>query len=122
MAKRSSNFTRVLDKVLKAEYVYVKNTGIRVLVTDIDFHKGQRTITGHVKFIDTPNKKTLLMCEQCNIDVRENNKAPSVLGAPTPSANPSTFDTLVNAVMDLDNLSIFPYETRAAKILYKKEK
>ena len=115
LARKTSNFTQILDKVLKAEPVYVKGTGIRVMITDIDFHKGQRSVHGRVKFLGTPTKKALMKCEQCNIDIREDGRP---LGAPAPT--PPTYNISVQSVIDLDNLSVTPYETKAAKILYKK--
>lgn len=115
LPRKTSSFSAILDKVLKAEPVYIKGTGIRVLITDIDFHKGQKSVSGRVKFLDTPTKKALMKCEQCNIDVREDGRP---LGAPSPV--PPTYNVAVNSVIDLDNLSVTPYETKAAKILYKK--
>lgn len=120
---RSSNFTKLLDSVLKAEAVYVKGTGIRVLVTDIDYNKGQRSVHGRVKFLDVPTKKAVQMCEQVNIDVRENSRPVNTLGGGNqPTAQIPNFDITVNSIIDLDNLSTTPFETKAAKILYKKQK
>lgn len=119
---RNNSFTSVLDNVLRAEPVYVKGTGIRVLVTDIDYNRGQKTVHGRIKFLDTPTKKTLLKCEQCSIDVREVNRPAGPLGSVPAIPYTPTYETIINSVIDLDNLSVTPYETKAAKILYKKQK
>ena len=120
LARPSNAFQKVLEQILKVEPVYVKDTGIKVLVTDIDFHEGQTNITGRIKFLDIPTKKVLLKCHQVNIDVRENTPIRS-LGSP-PSPQPPTYDVAVNAIIFIDRLSVTPYETKAAKILYKNQK
>lgn len=119
---RSNRLRKILGAVLSAETLYVTSTGTKVLVTDIDYHKGQREVLARVKFIDAPDKKTILKCEQFNVDVREVNSPPTPLGQLPPPSHIPVYRVDITAVVNIENLSTLPYETKAAKILYKKTK
>ena len=119
---RGNRLRRILGAILAAEHVYIVSTGTKVLVTDIDYHKGQREVLARIRFIDAPDKKTILKCEQFNVDVREVNAPPTPLGMAPPATHVPVYRTDINAVVNIENLSLIPYETSAAKILYKKQK
>lgn len=109
----------ILNSILAAEPVYISGTGTKVLVTDIDYHRGQKEVYARIKFVDTPDKKTIMKCSEFNVSVRENNRPPAPLGqAPAPYI--PTYSVNINSVIKIEGLSITPYETKAAKILYKK--
>ena len=113
---KKSEFTRVMENILKAEPVYIKESGIKVVVTDIDHHKGAKAIFCKIDFIDVPSKKVLLKCENFSIDVRDVS-LPVSLNSPAPAKQ---YKISSNAVINMDHLSTTPYETKAARILYKK--
>ena len=120
MAKSSNNLRRVLGNILLAEPLYVTGTGTKVLVTSIDYTKGQKEVLARVKFLDIPDKKTIMKCEQFQVDVREPRNGPSVNLGGQPTQSTQNYEIRVDSAINLDNLSTTPYETRAAKILYKK--
>lgn len=112
---RDSEFTTVMEMILKGEIVYIKNTGVKVFVQDINYHKGQRKdFTVQIRFEDVPTKKSIEMCE--NFHVRAN-RGPNTLGS---SVNYSSVS--IDAHIKFTALSAIPYETKAAKTLYKKQK
>lgn len=116
---RDNKLRKVLNSILAAEPLFISGTGTKVIVTDIDYNKGQREVIARIKLIDPPDKKTILKCEQFNIDVRETNSPANSLGqAPVPYIPQYRVD--INCLINIELLSLTPYETKAAKILYKK--
>lgn len=116
---RENRLRKILNNVLTAEPLFIMGTGTKVLVTDMDYREGQREVYARIKFIDTPDKKTILKCHEFAVDVRENNRPPTALGqAPAPYI--PTYSISINCLINIEKLSTTPYETKAAKILYKK--
>jgi len=112
---RDSEFTVVMEMVLKGEIVYIKNTGVRVFVQDINYHRGQKKdFSVQIRFEDTPSKKAIELCE--NFHVRAN-RGPNSLNSSSVYSN-----VTVDAHIKFTCLSAIPYETKAAKTLYKKQK
>ena len=125
MAK-NNKVRNIMDNILKAEPLYIMGTGTKVMVTNIEYYQGQddgrlskhnkEDVLASIKFIDPPDKKTIMKCEQFTVNVREQN-GPSVVNGPPPI---TTHRVDINSVIKIENLSTTPYETKAAKILYKK--
>lgn len=125
-----------MDAILKAEPLFVIGTGTKVLVTNIEYYQGQdddrltkknrEDVLARIKFVDIPDKKTIMKCEQFTVNVRETpqvshntistNSSPGQVVV----TQPSGYRVDVDSVISIDNLSTTPYETKAAKILYKK--
>jgi hypothetical protein len=119
-----------MDNILKAEPLYITGTGTKVLVTNIEYYQGQddgrlsksnrEDVIASIKFIDPPDKKTIMKCEQFNVNVRETPQVNSVGPQGTQQLQPAGYRVDVNSMIKIENLSTTPYETKAAKILYKK--
>lgn len=114
---------RVLDLVLKGESVYIKNTGISVFVYNFDWHKGSSRSSQflvQIQFDDAPSKAAIELCDHVRIR-SDRRQLKNTLGnnPPVPSG-PVHVD--VEAHISIDQLSDLPYETKAARTLYKKEK
>lgn len=112
---RSSEFTRIMELVLKGELVYIKDTGIKVLVTDFNYHRGsKKNFIVQIRFEDVPNKKSIEQCDSFHVRC---NRGLSTLGGVNhvSSAN-------IDAHIAFNQLSDIPYESKAAKTLYKKQK
>lgn len=129
MAK-NNKVRNVIDNILKAEPLYIIGTGTKVLVTNIEYYQGQddgrlsknnkEDVLASIKFIDPPDKKTIMKCEQFNVNVRETPQVNSVGSQGVQQLQPAGHRVDVNSVVKIENLSTTPYETKAAKILYKK--
>jgi len=136
MAK-SNKLRKILASIISAEPLYVTGTGTKVLVTHIDYNKSGfdedrlggsskgSEVLARIKFLDIPDKKTIMKCEQFSVDIRESpqvaHNTVSNTGAPgAVITQPGGYRVDVNSIINIDNLSTTPYETKAAKILYKK--
>ena len=137
MAK-PNKLRKILASIICAEPLYVIGTGTKVLVTHIDYNKNGfdedrlggsskgNEVIARIKFLDVPDKKTIMKCEQFSVDVREvpqvshNNGPGGGGGSGAVISQPAGYRIDVNSLINIDNLSTTPYETRAAKILYKK--
>lgn len=114
---RNNQFARVMEHVLKGERVYVKNTGVAVLVTDFNHHRHQKkNFIVQIRFEDVPNKKSIELCDSFHVRVHKNGPRNTLGGAGCPVVT----DVTVDAQIALNLLSDLPYNTKAGKTLYKK--
>lgn len=112
-----------MDLVIKGENVYIKDTGISVLVTDMNVHKGNRSMSVQIRFEQVPSRKAIAKCHHFHVRVHRNNRSPSVLGGPPQSTQPnSPADVSIDANIEFKHLSDIPYESKAARTLYKRQK
>lgn len=112
-----------MDLVIKGENVYIKDTGVSVLVTDMNVHKGNRTMQVQIRFEQVPTRKAIAKCQHFHVRVHKNNRGPAVLGGSTP-ANQTIAppDVNIDAHIEFKHLSDIPYESKAARTLYKRQK
>ena len=108
------------DKIIEAMYknkpLYIRGTGVKVFIDY--FGSDTRTNTGWnrtknldeyskcmIEFATPPNMKALKLCRAFHIKRNSHSKTMEL-----------------NGEIDIKNLSLTPYETRAAKVLYEQEK
>lgn len=121
---RSNRFTRVLDLVLKGETVYIKNTGISVFVYNFDWHKGtsrSQQFLVQIQFETAPSKEAIELCDHVRVRC-DRHQLKNTLGNNSSSIPAGPVHVDVEAHISIDQLSDLPYETKAARTLYKKEK
>ena len=110
---------RIRDKLIhaicKGEALYIKNTGTKVAVDyygfDIDGGLlGRRSSNNkrtdypcHIVFLSVPTKKALTLCDKFHI-----------------KRNSITHNMEVDGTISLENLSLTPFESKGAKLLYAK--
>lgn len=110
-----------MDLVIKGEPVYIKDTGISVLVTDMNVHRGNKSMQVQIRFEEVPTRKAIAKCHHFHVRVHKNNRSPSVLGGPV-NQTVSPPDVNIDANIEFKHLSDIPYESKAAKTLYKRQK
>lgn len=109
---------RKKDKLIEAMFknipLYIINTGVQIEVDYFGSELEHSTFRNNnpnkfhickIEFITTPTIKSLKLCKQYHI--KKNS-----------SSNKMEFD----AEISLDNLSLFPFEGKAAELIYKKDK
>lgn len=110
---------KIIEAIYKNEPLYIKSTGVKVFVdyfgTDsrntLDRYNSSRKkqldeySRCHIVFESAPNMKALKSCLTFHIKRNSHSKTIEV-----------------NAEIGISNLSLTPYETKAAKVLYEKQK
>lgn len=110
---------RERDSIIKAmcegKPLYIKNTGVKISVdyfgSDLGEDRWSTRKKKHisrpvkVEFETAPSLKALKMCRKYHIKKNSHSKTMEL-----------------DAEIELDNLSLSPYENRAAKLLYEKKK
>lgn len=103
---------KIIESIIKCQPLYIKDTGVKVKVTyygsDLrEFGTRSRNALQYcnIDFLTSPTTKALKML--VSVHVREANKS-------------DTMDCIGTIL--LDNLSLTPYDTKAAKLLFKKSK
>lgn len=102
---------KLIEQICKGKPLFIKNTGIRVEVDyfGTDMHKfrsrNSKEDYCQVNMLDPPTIKSLKMFEKFHIKMNSHSKEMELEGT-----------------IKLSNLSIMPYETEAARVLYEKKK
>lgn len=107
---------KIINAICKGQKVYIKDTGIEVSVeyfgTDSResfFDRNQKKSIEkqicHIEFITVPSKKALDLC--CKYHIKKNSVSKNME---------------LDGHIELSKLSLTPFEGKAAKILYAKEK
>lgn len=102
---------KILTAVCKNEKLYIKNTGVEILVisfgdnTKIYNKSDKMTNCFKIEFLTIPTKKALALCK--NIEFALNRSTGKIEG---------------EALIPMSDVSLTPYEGKAAKILYEKTK
>lgn len=98
---------RIINAIFKGNSLFIKNTGVKVSVEqfgeDVDdwTYNKRRRDTCKIVFETTPNSKALRLLR--NYSISKHNNVVST-----------------NATIDLYNLSLSPFETSSARLLYGK--
>lgn len=115
----SREFKRIIECAAKGIPVYVKDTGIKVIITRLEKnnfgYRRSRTLNNlycSIKFIDPPSYKALRMCGHYDLRCDEGPRGMSQ------SSQPSTFYPFITATIKVINLKSSPYESKASKILF----
>jgi len=113
MKKYRSHNNKILQALFLGEPVYIKNTGVQVeldyMGKDIHRFSDDRNIKKSlfeivkIDFVSVPNIEALKLLE--NFDVLKNSVSKKVSGS---------------GIIKLENLSLQPYESEAANVLFKK--
>lgn len=107
---------RIVEAMFKNEALYIRNTGVQVHVdyfgTDTRSNTGwnrTKTLDEYskcvIEFATPPTLKALKLCRTFHIKRNSHSKTMEL-----------------NGEIDIKNLSLTPYETKAAKVLYEKQK
>ena len=119
-AAMGRTFKKVVEKLLKGESVYIKDTGIKVVISRLQEGRHNRNrlkhLTCQITFEDPPSYKALKMCE--NYDIRNDNHYPSGSLGPNAMKLKNIFASGIIKVVHLSNK---PYESNAGKILFDKK-
>jgi hypothetical protein len=100
---------KIIDAICRGDILYIRDTGIRVQVdyfgTDafVFAETRDKRFNCHIEFIDTPTAKCLRLCEK--FDVKKNSH---------------TNKMELNGLININKLSLKPYESKAGKLLYGK--
>lgn len=112
MSYRNKN--KIIEAICRGDILYIKNTGIAVTVTYFGTDVGTDWTTRKIKkvenlceieFINTPTRKALDLCEKFHI-----------------KRNTVSKKIELDGYIKIINLSISPFEGKAAKVLYEKNK
>lgn len=107
---------KIIQAICKGEFLYIKDTGIKVSVdyygSDIDgglfgvrnSNHRRADYPCHIIFSQAPTKKALTLCNKFHI-----------------KRNSVSNSMEIDGVISLENLSLTPYETKGAKLLYEKK-
>jgi hypothetical protein len=102
---------KIIEAICKGKNLFIKNTGIVVLVdyygTDLlEFRRRgpDRRQFCNIEFLTTPTTKALKLLEKFHIKKNSHSKTMELDG-----------------VINLDLLSLSPYESKAGKLLYDKK-
>ncbi len=123
MRKRKKNrYTKrekgILSSILLGDPIYIKNTGVEISILQIDKDYYRKIPYIHAQFKDNPTADILLDSAEFRL---HNNKGGGRLGNNIVQLpNEPLYQGQIQ--LTLDRLSTSPYETRAAKILYKRKK
>ncbi len=106
---------KLIEAMFRNETLYIKDTGVKVSIdyfgSDLSRDSGfrtSRTVRDYlvkVEFETAPSMKALKLCTKYHI-----------------KKNSHTKKMEMDAEVELDNLSLYPFETKGAKLLYGKEK
>ena len=108
---------KIIEAMYKNEPLYIKGTGVKVSVdyfgTDsadrLGFTSRRKNLDEyskcHIQFESAPNMKALKMCNVFHIKKNSHSKTMEL-----------------DAHINISNLSLTPYETKAAKVLYEQAK
>lgn len=113
-------FKKVVERLLKGESVFIKDTGIKVIISRLQEGRHNRNrlkhLTCNIVFEDAPSYKALKLCE--NYDIRNDN-FPGMLTGPNQMNNKKNI--MASGVIKVLHLSNKPYESNAGKILFDKK-
>lgn len=106
---------KLIEAMFNNETLYVKDTGVKVSIdyfgSDLKSeifgrsNSKNRDYPVKVEFVTPPSIKALKMCNKYHI-----------------KKNSHTKQMELDAEIELDNLSLYPFETEGAKVLYGKQK
>ena len=102
---------KIIARIFMGNYLFIKNTGVRVSVENFGDDIGEYAVNRNgrdyckITFETTPTTKALKLVNNYNI-----------------YKNTQSNTVSTNASIDLHNLSLSPFETEAAKLLYDKSK
>lgn len=113
----SKEFKRIIENASKGIPVYIKNTGIRVLITKLEKnnygYRKARNLSNlycSIQFVDSPTYKALRMCQHYNLHCNS--------GYFKSNQPPNPIQIQIEATIKVLNLCSGPYETKASKILF----
>lgn len=113
-----------MELVIKGEPVYVKDTGIRVIVLDFNWtrHRSHKGMLVQIHFEDIPSRNAILKCDTFHVRGHRARPCNGLGGQIVQPSNPTPASVDMEAHIKFDDLSDIPYESKAAKTLYKKTK
>lgn len=122
--RKKSRFSKhekgILSSILLGHPIFIKNTGVEVTVGQIekDYYKFIPEVQVHMKSNPTP--EAIMASVNCRLN---NNHMPHRLKSTAVGHPVEPEPNFVGQMtVKLENLSTSPYETKAARILYKKRK
>lgn len=116
----NKDYKELMDKILTAQPVYIKDLGTEVLVTKYSWAKGYR-YADHIcsiNFTELPNKLAVSRCEDYNIKLEENSYPNSNRNVP----HHNGYDVYVSAHIHISKLRAVPFKGGASKVLYGSKK